>query len=40
MPEVSFDRCYRYEDLTRILHTIAEEYLALVQISSLGPSLE
>lgn len=40
MPEVSFDRYYRYDDLTRILHAFAEEYPALVQISSLGPSYE
>lgn len=40
MPEVSFDRYYRYDDLTRILHAFAEEYPALVQISSLGSSYE
>lgn len=40
MPEVFFDRYYRYDDLTRILHAFAEEFPALVQISSLGPSYE
>ncbi len=40
MPDVSFDRYYRYDDLTRILHAFVEEYPQLAQISSLGPSYE
>lgn len=40
MPEVYFDRYYRYDDLTRILHDFAEEHPTLVSLSSIGPSYE
>jgi murein tripeptide amidase MpaA len=40
MPTVQFDRFYRYEDLTRILHAYAEEHPDLVQIESIGESYE
>ncbi|MBV8886317.1 MAG: carboxypeptidase [Chroococcidiopsidaceae cyanobacterium CP_BM_RX_35] len=40
MPEVRFDKYYRYEDLTRILHGLAEEYPHLVSIESIGKSYE
>lgn len=40
MPEVRFDKYYRYEDLTRILHSLAEEYPHLVGIESIGKSYE
>ena len=40
MPEVRFDKYYRYEDLTRILHTYAEEFPHLVGIESIGKSYE
>jgi murein tripeptide amidase MpaA len=40
MPEVSFDRFYRYEDLTRILQAYAEEYPHLVHVESAGKSYE
>jgi murein tripeptide amidase MpaA len=40
MLEVSFDRFYRYEDLTRILQAYAEEYPHLVHVESAGKSYE
>ena len=40
MPNVRFDKYYRYEDLTRILHAYAEEYPHLVSIKSIGKSYE
>lgn len=40
MPDVRFDRYYRYEALTDILRAFAAEYPQLAQISSLGPSYE
>lgn len=40
MPEVYFDRYYRYDDLTRILHAYAEEFPQLVQVQSIGKSYE
>jgi murein tripeptide amidase MpaA len=40
MPEVHFDRYYRYEDLSRILHDYAEEYPHLVRLESIGRSYE
>ena len=40
MPNVQFDTFYRYDDLTRILHTYAEEHPDLVQIESIGESYE
>jgi murein tripeptide amidase MpaA len=38
MPEVRFDKYYRYADLTRILHSYAEEFPHLVSIKSIGKS--
>lgn len=40
MPELYFDRYYRYDDLTRILRAFAAEYPNLVQFESIGPSYE
>ena len=40
MPEVSFDRYYRYADLTAILKAYAAEYPHLVRLGSIGKSYE
>jgi len=40
MPEVFFDRYYRYDDLTAILRGFAEEYPGLVRLESIGKSYE
>ncbi|HEX6796364.1 MAG TPA: M14 family metallopeptidase [Ktedonobacterales bacterium] len=40
MPDVRFDTCYRYDDLTRILRAYAEEYPNLVRVESIGTSHE
>jgi murein tripeptide amidase MpaA len=40
MPDVRFDTCYRYDELTRILHAYAEERPDLVRIASIGTSHE
>jgi murein tripeptide amidase MpaA len=40
MPDVRFDRYYRYADLTHILHEYAEEFPQLVHIESIGKSYE
>ncbi|GAB4529287.1 MAG: M14 family metallopeptidase [Anaerolineae bacterium] len=40
MPEIHFDRYYRYDDLTTLLQAYAAEYPALVQVRSLGKSYE
>jgi murein tripeptide amidase MpaA len=40
MPDVSFDRYYRYADLTAILKGYAAEYPHLVRIDSIGKSYE
>lgn len=40
MPDVRFDKYYRYEDLTRILHGLAEEFPHLIRIESIGKSYE
>ena len=40
MPDVRFDRFYRYEDLKRILHAFAAEYPALVRLESIGQTCE
>jgi murein tripeptide amidase MpaA len=40
MPEIHFDRYYRYEDLTRLVHAYAREYRQLVQVESIGKSYE
>jgi murein tripeptide amidase MpaA len=40
MPELRFDRYYRYDDLSAILNGFVEEHPELVQLSSLGKSHE
>jgi murein tripeptide amidase MpaA len=40
MPSISFDRFYRYEDLTRLLHEYAAEFPHLFKIESIGKSHE
>ncbi|MFN6500996.1 MAG: M14 family metallopeptidase [Nostoc sp. DedQUE01] len=40
MPDVRFDKYYRYQDLTDILHGYAEEFPQLVRIESIGKSYE
>src|SRR5438046_992776 len=40
MPEVRFDRYYRYDDLTRLLHGYAAEYAGLARVESIGKSYE
>lgn len=40
MPDVRFDKYYRYADLTRILHDYALEFPQLVRIESIGKSYE
>ncbi len=40
MPAIEFDRYYRYDELTRLLHDFAAEYPHLVQVDSIGTSYE
>ena len=40
MPDVHFDRYYRYDELTQLLESFAEAYPDLVSLSSLGTSFE
>jgi murein tripeptide amidase MpaA len=40
MVDVRFDRYYRYDDLTAIIHAFAEEYPGLVSVESIGKSYE
>lgn len=40
MPDIAFDRYYRYDDLTALLHAYAEEYPHLVEVTSIGKSHE
>ena len=40
MVGVKFDRYYRYDDLTRIMHEFAAEYPNLVVVESIGKSYE
>jgi len=40
MTDIRFDTYYRYEDLTRILQGLAEEYPQLVRLESIGKSYE
>src|SRR5438270_1700295 len=40
MPDVRFDRYYRYDDLVRLLRGYAEEYPDLVRLESIGKSYE
>ncbi len=40
MPKIQFDRFYRYDDLTRLVHEFAAEYPHLAKIESIGKSHE
>jgi len=40
MPDIHFDRYYRYEELTALLQAYAEEYPSLVTVESIGRSYE
>ena len=40
MPEVKFNRFYRYDELTRILKAYAKEYPNLIRLESIGKSHE
>ena len=40
MPELQFDRFYRYDELSSILHGFADKYPDLVRIESIGKSNE
>jgi murein tripeptide amidase MpaA len=40
MPPIAFDRFYRYDELSRLLHALAHEHPHLVAIESIGKSHE
>ena len=40
MPDVKFNRFYRYAELTRILKAYAKEYPNLIRLESIGKSHE
>jgi murein tripeptide amidase MpaA len=40
MPDIKFDRYYRYDELTNLLQDFAETYPNLVQLESIGKSYE
>ena len=40
MPDVRFNKYYRYNDLTRLLKEFAKEYPKLVSVESIGKSYE
>lgn len=40
MPDIQFDRFYRYDDLTTIIRAFAGEYPNLVKVESIGKSYE
>src|SRR5690348_18026370 len=40
MPQIAFDRFYRYDELARLLHTLADEHPHLAAIESIGKSHE
>lgn len=40
MPEIQFNRFYRYDDLTRLLNEYAQEYPGLLKLESIGKSHE
>ena len=40
MPNIKFDRFYRYTELTRILKAYAKEYPNLIRVESIGKSHE
>src|SRR5512141_2817806 len=40
MPEIKFNRFYRYDELTRVLKAYAKEYPNLIRLESIGKSHE
>src|SRR5687768_17076348 len=40
MPAFDFDRFYRYDELTELVHACAREHPELVAVESIGPSHE
>jgi murein tripeptide amidase MpaA len=40
MPQIAFDRFYRYVELTELLHAVAREHPGLVTLASIGKSHE
>ena len=40
MPDIAFDRYYRYDELTKLLHAYVREYPNLVKVESIGRSHE
>jgi len=40
MPDIRFDRYYRHDELSKILHAFAESYPNLVKVESIGQSYE
>src|SRR5216110_458226 len=40
MPEIAFDRFYRYAELSELLHALAREYPQVLTIESIGKSHE
>ncbi|MGH2820326.1 MAG: M14 family metallopeptidase [Actinomycetota bacterium] len=40
MPEIRFDRFYRYDELTHILHTWEDEHPRLLRVETIGKSYE
>lgn len=40
MPDIHFDRYYKYDDITRLLQAFAAEYPQLVTVESIGTSYE
>ena len=36
MPNARFDKYYRYEELTKLLHEYASKYTKLLKIESIG----
>jgi murein tripeptide amidase MpaA len=40
MPDLKFDRFYRYEELTQLLHAYSEAHPNLIQLESIGKSFE
>lgn len=40
MPKIDFDRYYRYDELTQLLHAYQEEFAGFVKLDSIGKSYE
>lgn len=40
MPQIAFDRYYRYNDFTKLIHDFEKEFPDLVEVSSIGKSHE